>query len=103
MGIPVVDIGGLVHGHEIGVWFCPVLPRKKTEVFTEELPAERGCVFGCLVGLAGHEGVDRAGVFNHDCDFGIVVAELGAVVQVRATADNNAVVGDEEFGVNVEF
>lgn len=72
-------------------------------MFTEELPTERSCVFGCLVGLAGHEGVDWGGVLNHDGDFGIVVAELGTIVQVRAAADNNAVVGDEEFGVNVEF
>jgi len=72
-------------------------------MFTEELTSERGCVFGCAIGLAGHEGVDWSWVFDHNGDFGIVVAELGAVVQVRATADNNAVVGDEEFGVDVEF
>jgi hypothetical protein len=79
------------------------LPREKTEVFTEELTSERGSVFGGAVRLAGHEGVDGGGVFDHDGDFGIVVAELGAVVQVRAAADHNAIVGDEEFCVDVEF
>jgi len=79
------------------------LPRKKTEVFTEELTSERGCVFGGAVRLAGHEGVDRGGVFDEEGDLRVVVAELGAVDQIHATADNNAVVGDEEFGVDVEF
>jgi hypothetical protein len=79
------------------------LPREKTEVFTEELTSERGCVFGGAVRLAGHEGVDRGGVFDHDGDFGIVVAKLGAVVQVRAATYHDTVVGDQEFGVDVEF
>jgi hypothetical protein len=79
------------------------LPREKTEVFTEELTSERGCVFGGAVRLTGHERVDRGGVFDHYGDFRVVVAELGPVVQVRAAADHNAVVGDEEFSVDVEF
>lgn len=38
------------------------------------------------------------GVFHYDCELAVVEAELGAVVDVAAAADCDAVVDDEELG-----
>jgi hypothetical protein len=38
------------------------------------------------------------GVFQYDCELAVVEAELGAVVDVAAAADCDAVVDDEELG-----
>lgn len=70
---------------------------EETEVLAPEHAAESGGVVACGVGLAVHEGLQGQGVFHDDGELGVVEAELGAVVDVAAAADDDAVVYDEEL------
>ena len=63
-------------------------------MLAEKLTAERGGVLGGREGLAAHGGFDGSRVFDNDGDFGIVPAELRAVVEVGAAANHHTVVGD---------
>jgi hypothetical protein len=61
--------------------------------------AAEGCgVVAGGVGLAVHHGGQGLGVLHHNRELAIVEAELGAVVDVAAAADCDAVVDDEELG-----
>lgn len=50
---------------------------EEAEVFAPEHAAEGCGVVTCLVWLAVHFGFERVGVFHHDCEFGVMEAELG--------------------------
>ena len=71
-----------------------VLGTEKAEMFAEQLAAERCCEAAGRPGLTVHVGLKGSEVFNDDGNFGIVVAKLGAVVEIGRAADDYAVVGN---------
>lgn len=84
-------------GFEAGVGTLVVLRCKEAEVFAEELATERGGEAAGHPGLTVHGGLEGGEVLDDDGDFGIVVAELRAVVEVGGAADDHAIVGDHHL------
>ncbi len=72
-------------------------------MFAKQLSTEGGGEFGGLVGLAVHFRVDECVIFDDDGDFRIVVSELGAIIEVCGANYHRSVIGDEAFGVDIEF
>ena len=98
-GVEVVEVVVCAGGDGLGIGGGGghVLGGDQAEVFAGELPAQRGCESGGAEGEAVEGGGERGGVLDDDGDFGVVRAELGAVVQVRGAADYGLVVGDEDL------
>jgi hypothetical protein len=70
---------------------------QEAEVLAPQHAAEGRGVLAGGVGLAVHHGGEGRGVFHDDSELAVVEAELGAVVDVAAAADCDAVVDDEEL------
>lgn len=81
-------------GLEASVGSLVVLGRKEAEMFAEQLAAERCCEAAGHPGLTVHVGLKGSEVFDDDGDFGIVVAKLGAVVEIGRAADDHTVVSN---------
>lgn len=66
-------------------------------MLSEDLTTEGSSEFVHAPWSIVHFRVDYIVVFDHDSDFGIVVTELRAVIQVCGTANYDTVIGDEEL------
>lgn len=72
-------------------------------MFAEELSTERSRVSGDLDTLAGHAGVYEIVVLDYDGDFGVVTAELRAVIEICGTTNYGPIICYEDFTVDVKF
>lgn len=95
--VPVIAIRTDAHGLEVRIGDFVVLGFQEAEVFAGEAATEGGRKAAGFPGLPVHSRVDEPGVFDYAGDFGVVVAELRAVVEVGGADDGNAVVGDENL------
>lgn len=103
-GVPVVMIDRVVGDRRpVDVRTVGMLVGNETEVLAVEEAAEGGGKLGSCVRAAIHISSDRRRVLDDDGNFGVVVAELRAVVEVGRTADDQLVVSDEDLGVDVKL
>lgn len=94
------------HGRRLGVGILgrvDGLGVDHAEMFAPEVSAQRGGVEAGLERFAVHGRLEGSRVGHDDGELAVVRAELGPVVQVARTADDRAVVGDEQLRVDVQL
>lgn len=66
-------------------------------MLAEELATQGGCKFRSGIRPSVHRRRERRRVLDDDGDFGVVKAELGAIVQICRPANHDAVVGNKDL------
>lgn len=61
-------------------------------MLSKELTTESGCELGSTEGAPVEGRVEGRGVFDDYCDFGVMITELGAVVEICGATYYGAVV-----------
>jgi hypothetical protein len=79
---PVVVVRIAVNRRPVLVRLVPALIGDETEMLAEEETTQRAGEAGGRVWATVHVRLAGSGIFDNDSDFGIVVSELGTVIQV---------------------
>lgn len=93
-GAIVVDVGD-PNGFEILIWSLHVLRYNQAQVLPEKLSSKGSCKSRCSVGLSVHVRVNGDRILDDTGNLRVMIAKLGAVVQVGRPAYDDTVVSNQ--------